>query len=143
MVLYMKKELYGFIPYDKFEEDYESLKYEEYKCVLTQPRDNGFHKKFIVFLKYLYLIKQTKHPISFYSFRKEVVRLAGFTQPYETLEGEIRDEAKSIAFSNMDGIEFAELFNRCIDVGLLYFITPDMENDVREKAQNIILSFSG
>jgi len=143
MVIYVDKKDNGIIPSKRFEDQFDKLKNGTYKAELTQPRDSGYHKKFMAFLNYLYGIKQCTFDIDFDSFRKEVVRLAGFVEPYRMLNGEMRYPAKSISFAKMDQEELTRLFSKTIDVGLSYFITPDMEDSVRIEAENIILGFDG
>ena len=49
-------------------------------------------------------------------FRKDVIVAAGFFVPVIALNGEVRAEAKSISFANMDDIEFEQVYSKVADV---------------------------
>lgn len=49
-------------------------------------------------------------------FRKDVLIMAGFYETVVNLRGEVRAEAKSISFANMDEDEFNQVYNRVADV---------------------------
>ena len=92
-------------------------------------RNLAFHRKFFALLNYAYdmweppevepekgWMKAMTPEKSFDRFRKDLIILAGYYEPHYRVNGEVRLEAKSIAFDKMDEDEFAELYSAVLDV---------------------------
>jgi hypothetical protein len=90
----------------------------------TQPRNIGFHRKFFAMLdigfdawepperEYNGLPVQKNRE----RFRKDCIIAAGFFEPVANLLGEVRAEAHSISFANMDQTEFERVYSAVADV---------------------------
>jgi hypothetical protein len=121
------------------ESDREQLKaiksMQPVRVVLRRVRNYEFHKKYFALLQYAYenweppvtfapvifvdkldgagLIQPEKN---FDRFRKDIAILAGYYDSFIQLNGEVRLEAKSIAFHNMSEEDFEKLYQASIDV---------------------------
>jgi hypothetical protein len=93
---------------------------------VVQMRNGAFFRKWwaLVKLGYDYFTETCEmqeyrgHPIKpeFDRFRKDVTILAGFYRPVWNVNGEMRIEAESLAWSNMTEERFAKLYDATIDV---------------------------
>lgn len=79
---------------------------------------------------------------SFDGFRQDVVILAGHYDAYYRLNGEVRLEAKSIAFGSMDEDEFEALYSKVIDVILKRVCTQYTEAELRKQVEDMVLAFA-
>jgi hypothetical protein len=68
---------------------------------------------------------------SFDRFRKDIIILAGYYDATYRLNGEVRLEAKSISFHNMDEDEFGRLYIACLDV-IREHVLQNMDEDYRD-----------
>jgi hypothetical protein len=95
----------------------------------TQVRNYQFHKKYFALLNLAFdyweppeggMGSAWKDKIdiekNFDRFRKDIIIRAGYYEATYRLNGDIRFEAKSIAFGNMSEDEFEELYTKTIDV---------------------------
>lgn len=73
-------------------------------------------------------------------FRKDVIIAAGFFDPVISLNGEVRAEAKSISFSNMDDIEFEQVYSAVANV-LLQRVLKNYTRDDLDRVVEEILRF--
>ena len=64
-------------------------------------------------------------------FRKDVIILAGHYEAFYRLDGSVRIEPKSIAFSNMDQDTFEDLYSKTIDVVLKHVFRNYTEDELR------------
>lgn len=107
----------------------EEISEGEYLLVQTKKERNGkFHAKFFSLLKFAY-DNQDKYD-NFTSFRHEVQMRAGWYDMHVTLKGKTLYFPKSISFSQMDDVEFAQLFDKCIDVILKHFMRGATESQI-------------
>lgn len=89
-----------------------------------QMRNVKFHRKFFAMLKLGFDAWEPATPEhrglpvqkNFERFRKDVTIAAGFYEPVVALNGEVRAEAHSIAFGNMDEAEFEKVYSAAADV---------------------------
>lgn len=121
--VYLRKSISGLTP-DR-EEDQEALKRfrlgEVVKAEVTHPRNLRFFRKWFALVKVGFeLWEETgvraQHKgvdvlPSFERFRKDVTILAGFHHAVLNVRGELRLEADSIAFGNMDEQTFEKLYS--------------------------------
>ena len=109
------------------------------ECEVRKPRNIKFHRKFFALLNMVYE-NQEKYS-NFNDFRTEIILRCGFYKSHVNVNGEIMYFPKSIAFSNMDEIEFTHLYDKAIDVVLKYFM-PKASKEEIEKMVLIVLNFS-
>lgn len=93
---------------------------------VTQPRNPAFHRKFFALLKYGFEhwadtqqgveYKGEAVQPDFERFRKDITILAGRYHAVVNIKGEVRMEADSISFSNMDAEAFEKLYSQVIEV---------------------------
>jgi len=84
------------------------------KFEITQQRNLKFHRKFFLLIKILF--ENQENYKDFEKFRKDLIIASGFYEEYTNFfTGEIRMEAKSIAFQNMKEEEFSDVYSAVID----------------------------
>ena len=71
-------------------------------------------------------------------FRKDIAILAGFFDSTVNLKGEVRLEAKSISFAQMDEIEFEALYNQTINVILQSVLTTYTRDDLDAVVEQLL-----
>ena len=101
-----------------YNSDYELAKQiplnESIEFEYTKKRNVKFHRKFFALLNLVYENQEVYNNIE--HLRKDLTISAGFYEIRYNFEGVEIYEPKSISFAKMDDIEFAELYNRFIDV---------------------------
>ena len=97
---------------------------------IKRPRNLQFHRKFFALLHTVF-DNQEKYE-DFEAFRKEVTMRCGYWKEHHHLSGKVSYEAKSISFADMDELEFAELYEKAIQVLLENFI-PGTDIDALER----------
>jgi hypothetical protein len=86
----------------------------------VQPRNAKFHRKFFAMLGFAYEY-WTPEPVllegmtiepekNFDRFRKDVLILAGYRHAVVNIKNEVRYEADSISFANMDDMQFQDVY---------------------------------
>ena len=123
------------------------------RCKITQPRNVDHHRKYFALLNYAFECWEPKMrpsqeqfvrtwPLdpqkSFDRFRKDIIILAGFYEASYRLNGEVRLEARSIAFGNMTQEEFEELYSKTIDVIVDKVMTGYTGDELREIVDQIM-----
>jgi len=101
-------------------------------------RNPQFHKKYMVLLTFAYeqwepaeiVYKEQVAEKNFDKFRKDIAILAGYGYPVINIKGEVRYEAKSISFANMDENEFAGLYSNTINVIMKHILTRYTKEDL-------------
>ena len=113
------------------------------KVSVTRARNYLFHKKYFALLNYAYDIWEPKGSFNkwgitpeknFDVFRHDITILAGYSDVYYRVNGDVRVEAKSISFANMDEDDFSKLYEATIDVILKHVCT----NYTGEELQNVV-----
>lgn len=146
---FIKKIPNGFIPEVAMSEPgvFDSIKVGEVVQVsVTKPRNLMRHKKFFALLNLAFEgwepIEQQHNGIpaqkSFERFRKDVICQAGYYDVVANLKGEVRAEAKSIAFGSMDELEFDKLYNDVVNVILKHVLQNYTRNDLDNVIEQII-----
>jgi hypothetical protein len=106
-----------------YDSDYEKVMKvkvgEIYKCQITKPRNYEFHKKYFALINMVYENQELFDNIE--DLRSELTIKAGFFSIYHGLDGNIKKKANSISFSEMDGFQFQELYERTKDVICIHF----------------------
>lgn len=123
------------------------------KINLTMPRNAAFHRKFFALLQVGFDAWEPeanrvrrkwkgqtieKNPDQ---FRHDVTILAGFFDTSYALDGTLKLTAKSIAFANMDDIEFEKLYNSVATV-LLQKILRNYVRDDLDAVVDKMLAFT-
>lgn len=101
----------------------------------TKPRNPEFHKKYFALLDLSYSNSLLSESLTFEDFRGEIIMRAGYYVSYRDFKGNLQYKPKSISFSNMDEIEFGELYNNSMDVILKYVLK---DNTIEEIEENLI-----
>lgn len=118
-------------------------------ATVKQPRNGKFHRKFFAMLDVAYSnhewpeveTKWGRVRTSRKLFRKYVIVKAGHYEADLTPHGEVRAEPKSIAFSQMDEVEFSQLYSDVLDVILAEFLTNWSSGDM-DHAVNQMMGFA-
>jgi len=121
--LHLRRTQQGFVP--DTAEDWEQAKRFKLgsvtKAEVVNPRNIKFLRKCFALLQVGFGLweetgiraqyKGEEIKPNFERFRKDVIILAGFGYPVVNLRGEVRYEAESISFGNMDEERFEKLYN--------------------------------
>ena len=106
-----------------YDSDFEKLRNIKvgvpYEVEIKNKRNAKFHRKFFALINLVFQ-NQDKYDV-IDELRKDLTIASGFYTQHETFTGQIRTEANSIAFQNMDEIEFSELYNKFLDTIEKYF----------------------
>lgn len=148
-LVFIKKIPNGFIPVMDMSEPgvFENIKLGEIIQVsVTKPRNIMRHRKFFALLNLAFdgwePIEKTHNGIpankSFERFRKDIVCQAGYYDVVANLRGEVRAEAKSIAFGSMDDFEFDKLYNDVVNVILKHVLQHYNRDDLDNVIEQII-----
>jgi len=136
------------------EEALESMKAfksgETYSVEVTRPRNLAFHRKWFALAKIAFdywadsvakrEYKGVEVQPNFERFRKDLIIMAGYYEPYFNAKNEIRLDAKSISFAKMDAEEFEELYSKTIATILQNILPKDRysEQSLRETVERIV-----
>ena len=131
MKINLKKVFGGFVPADPQATEYmdKQANGTYLTCEIKKPRNGKFHRKYFALLNTGFewwnpFVPEIENDIQKYGvpeknferFRKEVIILAGYCDPVFNTRGELRLEAKSISFANMDDDVFADLYDKTLNV---------------------------
>ena len=106
-------------------------------------RNYKFHKKYFALVQFAFEHWEPGDGLTYRGmpviknkerFRKDVAILAGFFDSTVNIKGEVRLEAKSISFAQMDEIEFEQLYNATVDV----ILSRILKNYTRADLDNVI-----
>lgn len=75
---------------------------------------------------------------SFSGFRKDLIILSGYYDAYYRVNGDVRIEAKSISFENMEQAEFERLYSATIDAVLKHVLTHYTRDDLDEVVEQAL-----
>ena len=113
-------------------------------------RNYKFHKKYFALLDFAFEQWEPRGNLTYKGmpvaknkdrFRKDLIILAGFYDSTVNIRSEVRLEAKSISFSQMDEIEFEALYSTTIDVILSRILTKYTRQDL-DNVINQLLAFT-
>lgn len=119
------------------------------KCKVTKVNNPAFHRKMMVLFNVAFEawepeVKEYKgQPVqkNFERFRKDLTILAGFYETTINLKGEIRLEAKSLSFENMEQDEREKVYSAVIDVVLAKVLTNYTRDDL-DRVVEIVMQFA-
>jgi hypothetical protein len=152
-IVLMKSSSDVLIPYDEGAAEFVrkmktgELAHADYKRV----RNYKFHKKYFALIKFAFDQWEPKDNLQYLGqpvlknikrFRKDVAILCGFFETTVNLKGEIRLEAKSISFSQMDEIEFEELYQATISVVLARILKNYSRADLERVVDQLLAGFA-
>lgn len=120
------------------QEDFEKLStVVDLRADIVQPRNGGLHRKAFALLKIVW--PHTNYPTQ-EALRAAMTIGAGFVdETVDVATGKVILYPKSWSFTDMDDIEFQELYNRLVDVALK--IVPDSRREDWEQAVDQIVRF--
>jgi hypothetical protein len=113
-------------------------------------RNYKFHKKYFALLDFAFEQWEPSGELAYKGmpvaknkerFRKDLIILAGFYESTVNLRSEVRLEAKSISFAQMDEVEFEQLYNATVDVVLRRILTRYTRQDL-DNVINQLLAFT-
>ncbi len=120
---------------------------------VRQPRNAKFHRKFFALLNFAFDYWEPQ-PVeldgeivtpekNFERFRKDITILAGYRVMVVNIKNEVRYEAQSISFAEMDETEFNELYRAVFNTvwRLVLSRVHGMTEQVAENTINQLLSF--
>lgn len=125
-------------------------------ATVVKPRSSPFQRKFFALLKFAYdywepgeadMPAEYRGQViekNFDRFREEITILCGFYTPVWNVRGELRLEARSIAFSEMEPDDFRKLYNSAIGVLMqLVMRSKGFTPEAMDDAVNTLLRFDG
>lgn len=104
-------------------------------------RNGGFHRKVFAFFNFCFEHYSPQHDLKadqaqFDGFRKDLTILAGYYDQYTRLNGEVRIEAKSLAYDSMTQEEFEQCY-----VALTNAAMKHVFRSADESVYNRLISF--
>ena len=114
---------------------------ELYDIEIKLTRNPGFHRKVFTFFNFCFHHwagggEFKDESAQFDTFRKHLTCLAGYYVETFNINGSVRIEAKSLAFSNMEQEEFEQCYSALINAALKHVFKSTDEN-----TYNQLLSF--
>lgn len=123
-------------PTEECIEDYNSIKEGPIlKCVITEPRNVGYHRKYFAFLSSFFNMLDgytTKD-----NLRYELTMQSGFYYEFETTTGKKMRRPQSIAFNKMDQQEFEKFVNKTIETALVMLWKNAKKNKVNLSVEQL------
>jgi hypothetical protein len=110
-------------------------------------RNYKFHKKYFALLDFAFEQWEPRGNLTYKGmpvaknkdrFRKDLIILAGFYESTVNIRSEVRLEAKSISFAQMDEIEFEALYNETINVILQRVLTKYTRDDLDAVVERLL-----
>lgn len=110
-----------------FESDQEAMtrfkNFEQYEIEIKLPRNPQFHRKVFEFFQFCFAHWKSDREFmdesgQFNLFRKNLTVLAGYYDEYFKINGEVRIEAKSLAYGSMEQTEFEKLYQALIQASM-------------------------
>ena len=113
MELYCRNTITGLVPlYPSDYDEKRKLKLgQDYKVEITNPRNLGFHKKFMALINVG--CENSRLNMPFDTYRRFMTIKAGFFKAYQTNKG-LYYEAMSISFASMFQDEFEDVYTRVL-----------------------------
>lgn len=109
------------------------------ECTIVKKRNGKHHRKAMALLQFLF-DNQDRYDV-FKDFLVEVKLRTGHYYEHITVKGTIMYLPKSIAYENMDQVEFDLWYNKVINAALKYFV-KGMSRVELEKAVEVVMGFA-
>lgn len=137
MKLFVQNTERGLVPLypSDYDEKKKLLLGEQYLVDIKLLRDPVSLRRFMALIRMVHQNLPDDFPVKFADFtslRREITMLAGFYETHVNIHGELYRVPESIAFENMDETRFQELYRRCLDVVMQYFL-PLNEREIERE----------
>lgn len=111
---------------------------EIYKLEIKLTRNPHFHKKVFAFFNFCFAhwsadrtpLANADEATQFDRFRKDLTILAGFYEQTVRLNGDIRTEAKSLAYANMESEEFERCYKSLINAAIKHVFAGTRDQNI-------------
>jgi len=111
---------------------------EQYTIDVRVTRNPAFHRKVFAFFHFCFNHWNSENEYQserkqFDVFRDHMTVLAGFYEKFYNIDGEVRIEAKSLSYGNMEQEEFEQCYSALINVALRKIFTdatPQTEQEL-------------
>lgn len=99
--------------YGSDSDSFSKMPYNEiFEIEFTKRRNIRFHRKFFSLMKLAF--ENQEAYLTMEKMRKDIIKHAGYSETEtDFITGEVTTVAKSISFSNVDEIEFSEIYENC------------------------------
>lgn len=117
---------------------------EMYTAEIKLTRNPQFHRKVMAFFGFCFQhwsadkagLSYADERTQFNRFRKDLTILAGYYDTVVNIRGEVRAEAKSIAYANMQQDEFEELYNALINAAIKHVFAGTRDKSILNQLQS-------
>ncbi|WP_312990848.1 DUF1367 family protein [Atlantibacter hermannii] len=117
---------------------------ETYTAEIKLTRNPSFHRKVFAFFQYCFAnwaadragLEHMDEHSQFDRFRKDLTILAGFYEQTVRLNGEVRTEAQSLAFSNMDQEQFERCYSALINAAIKHVFAGTTDPAILNRLQS-------
>ena len=116
----------------------------QYTVELKTTRNPHFHRKVFAFFNFCFShwcgtragLEHMDESSQFDRFRKDLTILAGFYEQTVRLNGEVRTEAKSLAYGNMDDEEFQRCYGALINAAIKHVFSGTTDPAILNRLQS-------
>lgn len=117
---------------------------EMYTAEFKLTRSPAFHRKAFAFFNFCFQhwsadragLENMDEATQFDRFRKDLTILAGFYEQTVRLNGDIRTEAKSLAYANMEPDEFERCYSALINAAIKHVFAGTRDENILNRLQN-------
>ncbi|EBV0896195.1 DUF1367 family protein [Salmonella enterica subsp. enterica serovar Agona] len=117
---------------------------EMYTAEIKLTRNPAHHRKAFAFFNFCFAhwcanragLEHMNEASQFDRFRKDLTILAGFYEQTVRLNGEIRTEAQSLAFSNMDQEQFERCYSALINAAIKHVFGSTKDPNILNQLQS-------
>lgn len=117
---------------------------ETYTAEIKLTRRPAFHRKMFAFFNFCFAhwiaertpLANADEATQFDRFRKDLTILAGFYEQTMRLNGDIRTEAKSLAYANMDADEFERCYKSMINAAIKHVFAGTKDQQILNQLQS-------
>lgn len=111
---------------------------EMYTADIKLTRNPAFHRKMFSFFNFCFAhwsadktpMANADEATQFDRFRKDLTILAGFYEQTVRLNGDIRTEAKSLAYANMEPGEFERCYNAMVNAAIKHLFGRTTDQNI-------------
>jgi hypothetical protein len=117
---------------------------EMYTAEFKLTRNPSFHRKMFAFFNFCFAhwcanragLEHMDEATQFDRFRKDLTILAGFYEQTVRLDGSVRTEAKSLAYSNMEADEFERCYSALINAAIKHVFAGTKDPQILNQLQS-------
>ncbi|QLB40821.1 DUF1367 family protein [Mannheimia pernigra] len=111
---------------------------EQYEIEIKRQRNPAFHRKVFAFFNFCFDVWSGCHTdweyqdasAQFDTFRKHLTVLAGFYTQTWNLKGQVRIEAKSLSYANMEQDEFEQVYKALINAAIKHVFNNTRDENI-------------